>query len=243
MQRFYRRYVHLLLWCCINKQIGVLRKSLPFSKLLSTFSLMKKDCIIYIALLFLLLTLSAACAESSGVSRSEFTGLEGRVSTLENIVVGRESAKLPGTALGVGGSSGAVSSGAAVVGAADSQCGTYNQGLSYVRQKQYAKAAGIFQNMLAVNPQGKLAPNARYWLGECSYATGRYQEALAEFARCAEDYPNSGKAPDSMLKMSYCYDRLGDGGRAMAVMALLLQKYPNSSAAQMVKDGRSRFKS
>ena len=200
---------------------------------------MKKDCIIYIALLFSLLIFSAACAESSGVGRSEFTGLEGRVSTLENIVVGRKSAKLPGP----GGSAGVVSSGSSVAGAADSHGGTYNQGLSYVRQKQYAKAAGIFQNMLASNSQGKLAPNARYWLGECYYATGRFQEALAEFARCAEDYPNSGKAPDSMLKMSYCYDRLGDGGRAMASMALLLQKYPHSSAAQMVKDGRSRFKS
>jgi tol-pal system protein YbgF len=95
--------------------------------------------------------------------------------------------------------------------------------------------------MLAQNPGGSLAPNARYWLGECHYASGRYDEAAAEFQRCADDYPESDKAPDALLKLSYSYDRLGDGPRAMGVMDRLLTRYPGSHAAGMVKSGEGRF--
>ena len=95
--------------------------------------------------------------------------------------------------------------------------------------------------MLTQNPGGALAPNARYWLGECHYASGRYREAALEFERCANDYPQSAKAPDSLLKLSYSYDRLSDGPRAMAVLDILLSRYPSSNAAAMIKSGRGRF--
>jgi tol-pal system protein YbgF len=97
--------------------------------------------------------------------------------------------------------------------------------------------------MLAENPGGSLAPNARYWLGECHYAQGRYSQAAAEFLRCADDYPRTDKAADSLLKLSFSFDRLGDGPRAMAALDRLLGQYPNSNAAGLVKSGRAFKKS
>ncbi len=117
----------------------------------------------------------------------------------------------------------------------------YQQGQSLLKQKKYDQAGAAFTQMLSQYPRGGLAPNARYWLGECHYASGRYTQAAAEFQRCADDYPNSDKAPDALLKLSYSYDRLGDGPRAMAVMDQLLTRYPASNAAGLVKRGRGRF--
>jgi tol-pal system protein YbgF len=95
--------------------------------------------------------------------------------------------------------------------------------------------------MLAENPGGRLAPNARYWLGECYYAQGRFREAADEFQRCADDYPQTDKAADSLLKLSFSYDRLGDGPRAMSALDRLLGQYPKSNAAGLIRSGRGHF--
>jgi tol-pal system protein YbgF len=117
----------------------------------------------------------------------------------------------------------------------------YNRGQSLLKQKKYAQAAVVFSEMLRDNPGGSLAPNARYWLGECRYAAGDFSGALAEFQRGLADYPQSNKAPDYLLKMSYCQSRLGYGPEAMRSLNQLLAAYPDSPSAQLVKSGRTRF--
>lgn len=118
---------------------------------------------------------------------------------------------------------------------------SYQRGQSLLKQKQYDKAAAVFLHLLEQNPRSSLAPNSRYWLGECFYATGRFSEAAVEFQTCADDYPQSDKAPDSLLKLSYCYSQMGDGPRAMAVMDILLSNYPKSSSAELVRSGKAKF--
>ncbi|MDR2935222.1 MAG: tol-pal system protein YbgF [Candidatus Adiutrix sp.] len=117
----------------------------------------------------------------------------------------------------------------------------YQEAQRLLKAGQYTQAAGVFSRMLAENPGGRLAPNARYWLGECYYAQGRYREAAGEFQRCADDYPKTDKAADALLKLSYSYNRLGDGHRAMAALDRLLGRYPNSNAAGLIKSGRGHF--
>jgi tol-pal system protein YbgF len=117
----------------------------------------------------------------------------------------------------------------------------YNRAQSLLKSKQYAKAAMAFSEMLRDFPGGALAPNARYWLGECRYAAGDFSGALAEFRQGLQDYPQSNKAPDYLLKMSYCQSQLGDGPGAMQSLRQLLASYPDSDSAKMVKSGRSRF--
>ena len=52
----------------------------------------------------------------------------------------------------------------------------------------------IFSKIVAGAPRNALAPNARYWLGECHYSQKRFQEAIAEFEKVVQDYPDSHKA-------------------------------------------------
>jgi tol-pal system protein YbgF len=117
----------------------------------------------------------------------------------------------------------------------------YQRALRQTRGRRFAEAAATFEAMLAENPQGSLAPNARYWLGECHYARGDFDGALLEFQRGLMDYPTSAKAPDYLLKMSYSQSRLGDGPGAMESMRVLLERFPDSNSARLVKSGRSRF--
>lgn len=198
-----------------------------------------------------------ACAPKEEVAREEFDSLTGRVVKLEDTVY------RGGPSGGAAGASGAYNSGVAVAygpggpssstfesalagsqsppRASGSERSRYNRAHALLKQKKYSQAAQVFAEMLGDNPRGALAPNARYWLGECRYAAGDYQGALMEFRQGLADYPSSNKAPDCLLKISYCQSLLGDGPGAMRSLNQLLASYPDSPSAQLVRSGRSRF--
>jgi tol-pal system protein YbgF len=207
---------------------------------------------IVLALAALLL---AGCAS---VSQEEFTGLAGRVDKLEQTVYRGQGSQLPGAGVGAGtvgpfppGGVGAVNPAfAAAFGpppterggrASASERSRYNRARSLLKQKKWAQAATAFSEMLRDFPGGKLAPNARYWLGECRYAVGDWQGAFLEFRQGYHDYPTSNKAPDCLLKMSYCQSLLGDGPGAMETLRVLLANYPDSDSAKLIASGRGRF--
>ena len=215
------------------------------------------------SLVFAILLPVCGCVLDQEVPREEFDTLTGRVVRLEDTVYkgGRSQASnvssqgsyaaSPGygsasqISYGPGGpESGAFA--AAIEGsqppkASGSERSRYNRAHSLLKQKKYPQAAQAFAEMLASNPRGSLAPNARYWLGECRYAAGDYEGALIEFRQGLADYPSSNKAPDCLLKIAYCQSLLGDGPGAMNSLNLLLASYPNSPSAQLVRSGRTRF--
>lgn len=208
------------------------------------------------ALRLVLMVLGLACGCGSRyVSRPEFDDLRTRVGHLEAAVGGMAGSSLPLAASSglnppvasgpgsrpPGGAPLLPPAGAGAAKAGGSEKSMYQQGQSLLKQKKYDQAASVFGDMLRQRPAGSLAPNARYWLGECHYASGRWSSAAAEFQRCADDFPQSAKAPDSLLKLSYSYDKMGDGPQAMAALDRLLSQYPRSSAASMVKNRQSRF--
>jgi tol-pal system protein YbgF len=212
------------------------------------------------ALLTLFLTaallLTGGCSWFQGdVAREEFDNLSGRVTKLEDSVYKSSSAYQPfpgsGSDPGLYGSPGVDPAFAAAFPAAGVSAGPskatasertrYNRARSLLKSKKYAQAANAFSEMLRDFPQGSLAPNARYWLGECRYAAGDFQGALAEFRQGFIDYPNSLKGPDYLLKISYCQSRLGDGPGAMENIRRLLASYPESDSAKLVRSGRTHF--
>jgi tol-pal system protein YbgF len=202
----------------------------------------------------------ALVATACGVKRGEFDELSGRVANLEDIVIAKrtrgESFSQPS-----GGSSVPTAPGAwpppiptepAAAGAVlpppvaraaqGPERSRYNQAQSLLKSKQFAQAEAAFRALLQDFPDGALAPNSRYWLGECRYAVGDFQGALAEFRKGLADWPASNKAPDCLLKISYCQSRLGDGPGAMDSLQQLLTRYPQSPSAQLIHSGRARFR-
>ena len=118
----------------------------------------------------------------------------------------------------------------------------YQQARDRLLKKDFQGAAKGFTDILQGAPRDKLAPNARYWLGECHYSQKRFKAAVAEFERVTQDYPGSEKAPDALLKIAYSYHRLKDGPTAMAHLRTLLKRYPKSRAARLVKNRKTIFK-
>ena len=104
---------------------------------------------------------------------------------------------------------------------------SYKKALDQYYQRHYQQAIEGFQGVLSLAPQGKLAPNAQYWIGECYYGLKKYRKSLTEFQRVLA-FGESYKADDAQIKIGYCYLKLGKSKEAEGAFQNLLQSYPKS---------------
>lgn len=111
---------------------------------------------------------------------------------------------------------------------------------------KYEAAITVFQQMIEVYPQGRLAPNAYYWQGEALILVARYSQAINVFNQVVNNYPTHEKAPDSMLKLGIVYSLMDNDRRAEQVWRELLSKYSESGSASLrlaelyLRDGYNR---
>ncbi len=99
----------------------------------------------------------------------------------------------------------------------------------------YKSARKRFQELLDQAPQGAYADNSQYWIGECEFAQGRHQEALAAFNKVL-NFVGSEKGDDAQLKIGYTYLRMGDKKQAGDAFRNLLSLYPDSEYFERAKE-------
>ncbi len=115
----------------------------------------------------------------------------------------------------------------------------YDQAFAALREGRYAESARRFAAFLDQFPQGDLADNATYWLGESYYVTQNYQIALDTFKGLLQRYPDSAKAPDAQLKLGYCFYELHQWTEAEAALNRVIERYPDPTVARLAQ-GRLR---
>ena len=115
-----------------------------------------------------------------------------------------------------------------------SEMDQYNYAFSLLRQADYDAAEAAFQEFLTAHPDGELAGNAYYWLGETFYVRNNYQQAAINFLKGYQQFPASTKAPDNLLKLGITLSRLDKTAEACATFAELSRKFPD--AAQNLRD-------
>ncbi len=116
---------------------------------------------------------------------------------------------------------------------------TYDVAFEALKQGRYAESSQLFSAFLQEYPDGALAANATYWLGESYYVTQNYQLALDTFQSLLSRFPDSRKAQDTLLKVGYCQYELGDVQRAGATLNEVIQRYPETPVARLAQ-GRLR---
>jgi tol-pal system protein YbgF len=103
----------------------------------------------------------------------------------------------------------------------------YEEALSLYNNRHYREAIRKFQALIQEDPNNSLSDNCQYWIGECYYSLGKYNQALVEFQKVFT-FPNSNKEDDAQLKIGMTYLRLGDKARAKEAFKTLLENYPKS---------------
>ena len=119
----------------------------------------------------------------------------------------------------------------------------YKKALSVYKDRNYGKAAAIFNSIFENYPGHNLADNALYWTGECFYAQKNYKGAIRAFKKVLEKYPGGSKVPDSLLKTGYSYLALGDKTNAQSFLKKVVKQYPFTPAGSKAGEMLKRIKS
>lgn len=112
----------------------------------------------------------------------------------------------------------------------------YKQAQDLLKAGEIKKSREMFTKICEQFPTHKLAPNARYWLGETYYIEKNYEQAVLEYQRVIIDYPGKDKVPAALLKQAMAFGELGDGKSSKFLLKELLDKFPKSEEAPMARD-------
>jgi len=112
----------------------------------------------------------------------------------------------------------------------------YKDALQLIQNKQPGEARKLFKDYLKNYPDGPLAGNARFWVGESYYDEKNYERAIVEYDDMIKKHPDGIKVPASLLKQAMAFDRLKDWETAKALFDKLIKEHPGSEEAKTAKN-------
>ena len=106
------------------------------------------------------------------------------------------------------------------------------------RKKSYSKAKRYFSYLIKNHYK---PATSNYYLGEISYLSGRYKDAIAYYKRSASLYDKSSFMPTLLLHTAISLQRIGDKEQAKQFYNSLISLYPKSKAAAVAKKNLSKL--
>ncbi|TNF35957.1 MAG: tol-pal system protein YbgF [Gammaproteobacteria bacterium] len=162
----------------------------------------------------------------------DYINLDRRIGELsaQPPVAGKPSASLPAAP-----TSAAAPAAAASPVAGLSETEAYQKAFSQVKARQFVEAAQSFQGFLKAYPNGEMAPNAWYWLGELYLQDGQLDQAIKHFQKVVDAYPSHVKVADATFKLGRAYRLKGDVAKSKALLNQVISQHAGSNAAQLAQ--------
>jgi tol-pal system protein YbgF len=107
----------------------------------------------------------------------------------------------------------------------------FNYAFSLLRRDDLQGAEEAFRAFLALNPQHRAAPNAKYWLGKTYFAQRNYAESARVLLDGYKQFADSDKGPDMVLTLGLSLKELGEKDQACATFDELVRRYPKATPA------------
>jgi TolA-binding protein len=105
--------------------------------------------------------------------------------------------------------------------------------VSEALRHDYEGAAAGFKLFLELHPTSSLLAQAEYWLGECEYQMGHYENAIHSLDRALSRAPlNPQLAAGSLLRKGNSYAKLGEVQRSRRLLELLVVQFPTTEEAR-----------
>jgi tol-pal system protein YbgF len=111
----------------------------------------------------------------------------------------------------------------------------YDHVMAEFQHKDYEAALAGFRLFLELHGQSPLASSALYWIGECEYRLGRFQDAVLSFEQVITRYPHSQKVASATLKKAMAYDKLRMKNEARILFERVIVQFPRSPEAEAAK--------
>ncbi len=117
----------------------------------------------------------------------------------------------------------------------------YDRALEALRNRDYTGAVDGLRSLAAAYPNGALADNTQYWLGEAYYVNREYDHAAAAFQRVLDNWPASRKAADALLKLAYTQLEQGNQQAGRTNLQQVVARFPDTDAARLASERLARM--
>lgn len=104
----------------------------------------------------------------------------------------------------------------------------YSNGLRDITSGKYDLAKSEFQDYLKYYGKTDLASNAQFYLGEIAYTQKRYSEAVTEYDKVLNDYPQSFKLAPALYKKGMALLELGQKTSGVRQLRDVVKRYPGT---------------
>ena len=101
---------------------------------------------------------------------------------------------------------------------------------------QYDLAISGFMDYLKYCPGTDLADNSQYWIAESYYEMNQHEQAITEYRKLLDKYPDSEKRASAFFKLGRTYEKLADTAKALEYFLILKNEFPGSVEYDQVKD-------
>ena len=111
----------------------------------------------------------------------------------------------------------------------------FREGYALYYRRDYREAEARMRSYLRDYPGSAMADDAQYWIGECRYARGLYRDAITEYHRLIESYPEARQVAQAYYKIALSHESLGEEDAMRLNLATLVDRYPESDVAVLAR--------
>lgn len=115
----------------------------------------------------------------------------------------------------------------------------YNEGVRHFVKKEYTEAQKRF---LLTDSKGYKPAASNYYLGEVSYYTNKYEDAIFYFKKSAGLHDKATYIDTLLLHAAISLEKTGDKGQAKIFYENIIQNYEGKKTAQIAKQKLSKLK-
>ena len=118
-------------------------------------------------------------------------------------------------------------------GAAD---GTYQAAIAQLNRGSLGTARRAFESFLVDYPDHRLAPSARFFLGDVLEQENQLDDAIEAFLRIPELYPTDDRVPQALYRVGAIYALQDNVTEAVRYLETVVNTYPDSGAADLARE-------
>lgn len=111
----------------------------------------------------------------------------------------------------------------------------YDQGYALYKQARYDDARQLLRQYATEHPGTNLTDNALFWVGESYYDQAQYEQAILEYDKVVQKFPQGDKVASALLKQAFAFDAIGDPTDAKILLRKVLREHPTSEQAAIAR--------
>ncbi len=112
----------------------------------------------------------------------------------------------------------------------------FNAAYADYSRGQFPLALAGFEGALRADPEGPLADDAQYWIGETLFASKRYLDAVAAFDQLIAGWPEGDKLPRAHLKKGIALFEARRTAEGVQTLQFVLSTWPDSDEARIAQE-------